>query len=239
MWDSLVYQSGWKTAAWAEAAWLSLLSIFEGNGLKTSQCGHLGRLKERASTLVLDGQEIYWDMPCWSALGQALRSPLPTCEAAQFCRYSGTDIVKAWSAICFSWRAKRHWKHGLCPQKGVGCFFAFEVAKCKEWSMHFTQCQLQQPSVWGGWLPSRTEERLISSHHKQPQNGTVLTWLSFTTSHTKTGDLILNIAEIREKVFLAKYQESELLTQVSRPYSDWHNSFKGTLQRLCQQSPDT
>lgn len=47
-------------------------------------------------------------------------------------------------------------------------FFAFEVAKCKEQSLHFSQCHLQQPSAWCTWLPSRTEVRLVSSHHKQP-----------------------------------------------------------------------
>lgn len=174
MWDLFVYQARRKTAAWVEAGWLSLFSIFEGNELKTSQCGHLGQLKERASTLVLDGQEICWDMPCWAALGQVLRSPLPTCGAAQFFRYSGTDIVKAWSAICFSWRTKRLKAWTLSTNRS-GAFFAFGVAKCKAQSMHSTQCQLQQPSVCCGWLPSRTEVKLASSHHKWARSGTVLT----------------------------------------------------------------
>lgn len=36
--------------------------VFEENGLEMSQCGHLGWLKERTSTLVLGGQEMCRDM---------------------------------------------------------------------------------------------------------------------------------------------------------------------------------
>lgn len=93
-------------------------------------------------------------------------------------------------------------------------------------SLNFTQCQLQQPSVRCGWLPSGMK-RGSSVYTKHPQNGTVLTWLSLTTSDTKTGDLIPNIAGIRKKAFLKN----------TRPYHDGHNSFKGTVQCLCQQSP--
>ena len=111
-------------------------------------------------------------MQCWDALGLVLRLPLPTCVAAQFYRYSGTDIVKAWSAICFSWKANRHWKHGLWPQIGMFFFFAFEVAKSKEQSMETSRnanCNSHLYDV-DGCSPG-AEMRLISSHHKQPQNG--------------------------------------------------------------------
>lgn len=127
---------------------------FEGNGLKTSQCGYLGQLKERTSTLLLDGQEISWDM---------LRCPRTGAQvtSAYLCGSSGTDIVKAWSAICFSWGAKRHWKHGLYPQIGVG-FFAFEVAKCKELELHSMPTATTICTMWMAAL--RDEARLISSH---------------------------------------------------------------------------
>lgn len=65
--------------------------VFEGNGLKTSHCGHLVQLKERASTLVLG-----WtgDMLRYAMLGSPRTAIQVT--SASLCGSSVFQILRDW-----------------------------------------------------------------------------------------------------------------------------------------------
>lgn len=176
----LFMEAGRKTAAQADTAWLSLtLPGFEGHVLETSQSGHLSQPKEKPSMLALDRQPLpRYAVPGCSGTGTRVTSAY-TCGSSvlQILRDRRCESLKCHLLFMESQQTLKAWT--LATNRDGG-FFAFEVAKSKEQSMETSRnanCSSHLYDVDG--CPLGAEMRLISSRHKQPQNGNCCCHLTF------------------------------------------------------------